>query len=113
MPHGNPFSLLFQTQQHCTQGRWPTRSCEVLLDLIRNAQATAELKQLDLNRLYIDHLAAQRAPKLRRRKYRAHGRITPYMTNPSHVELVLRQRPKAVRKPRGAKKAETKAEPKA
>ena len=101
-----------KTQQHCTQGRWPTRSCEVLLDLIRNAQATAELKQLDLNRLYIDHLCAQRAPKLRRRTYRAHGRITPYMTNPSHVELVLRQRPKTVRKPRGAKKAE-KAETKA
>jgi len=96
----------------CTQGRWPKKSCEVLLSLIQNAQANAESKQLDLNRLFIDHIAAQRAPKMRRRMYRAHGRITAYMTNPSHVELVLRQRPKLVRKPKAAKKAE-KAETKA
>ena len=93
----------------CTQGRWPRKSCTVMLALLRNAQANAETKQLDLNRLYIHHVAAQHAPKMRRRMYRAHGRITPFMTNPSHIELVLRQRPKKVRKPKQPKKTETKA----
>jgi len=29
------------------------------------------------------------APKLRRRTYRAHGRINAYMSSPSHIELIL------------------------
>ena len=29
------------------------------------------------------------AQKQRRRTYRAHGRINPYMCNPCHIELVL------------------------
>lgn len=35
------------------------------------------------------HLQVNQAPKQRRRTYRAHGRINPYMAHPCHIELVL------------------------
>ena len=38
------------------------------------------------------------APKQRRRTYRAHGRINPYMSCPCHIELILVEESKAVRK---------------
>lgn len=34
-------------------------------------------------------LQVNRAPCLRRRTYRAHGRINPYMSSPCHIELTL------------------------
>ena len=59
----------------CLQGRWPKKSAEFLLQLLRNAESNAEYKSLDVDRLVIDHIAVQQAPHLRRRTYRAHGRI--------------------------------------
>ncbi len=38
------------------------------------------------------------APKLRRRTYRAHGRINAFMSSPSHIELILAQRGEPVKK---------------
>ena len=40
------------------------------------------------------------AAKQRRRTYRAHGRINPYMASPCHVEIILSEREVAV--PRAA-----------
>lgn len=36
------------------------------------------------------------AQKQRRRTYRAHGRINPYMCSPSHIELILEEQDAAV-----------------
>ena len=36
---------------------------------------------------YISHVQVNHAAKGRRRTYRAHGRINPYMNNPCHVEI--------------------------
>merc|ERR1719481_1269840 len=33
-----------------------------------------------------------RWPKMRRRTYRAHGRINPYMSSPCHIEMILVER---------------------
>merc|ERR1719397_1187373 len=52
------------------QGRWPKKSAEFLLQLLKNAESNA-------------------APKMRRRTYRAHGRINPYMSSPCHIEVIL------------------------
>ncbi len=38
-----------------------------------------------------------RAMRQRRRTYRAHGRINPYMSSPCHVELILSERETAVK----------------
>ena len=35
------------------------------------------------------HPQVQRAPKMRRRTYRAHGRINAYKSSPCHIEMIL------------------------
>ena len=72
-----------------TQCRWPTKSCNFLLHLLKNAESNAEVKGLDTESLEISHIQVNRAQKQRRRTYRAHGRTNPYMSCPSHIELVL------------------------
>jgi len=80
------------------QGRWPIKSAKHVLELLRNAEANAENKGLDTRRLTVTHIQAQPAAKQRRRTYRAHGRINPFMSSPSHIEIVLTEIEKAVPK---------------
>merc|ERR1711872_339254 len=76
-------------RQGAVQGRWPQKSADFLLQLLKNAESNAEFKGLDADHLVIDHIQVNRAPKMRRRTYRAHGRINPYMSSPCHIELSL------------------------
>merc|ERR1712044_138369 len=71
------------------QGRWPKKYAEFLLHLLKNAESNAEYKGLDADHLVIDHIQVNRAPHMRRRTYRAHGRINPYMSSPCHIEVCL------------------------
>lgn len=81
---------------------WPKNATQVVLDLLKNAEANAESKSLDADSLVVAHAQANQAPKGRRRTYRAHGRIGPYMSVPAHVEVMLKEAaPKAVAKPAG------------
>jgi len=84
---------------HTSQGRWPAKSAEFLLQLLRNAESNADNKDLDVDRLVIEHIHVNRAPKMRRRTYRAHGRINPYMSSPCHVEVILSEKDQIVAKP--------------
>jgi len=81
-----------------TQCRWPTKSCQFLLHLLKNAESNAEVKGLDVDTLEIFHIQVNRAQKQRRRTYRAHGRTNPYMSSPSHIELILTEKDQAVAK---------------
>ncbi|KAK9846366.1 hypothetical protein WJX81_002453 [Elliptochloris bilobata] len=74
------------------QGRWPTKSCEFLLGLLKNAESNAEVKGLDTDNMFIQHIQVNQAQKQRRRTYRAHGRINPYMSSPCHIELTLAEK---------------------
>lgn len=86
----NGLASRFQAKVHGTsQGRWPKKSAEFLLHLLKNAESNAEYKGLDADHLVVDHILVNRAPKMRRRTYRAHGRINPYMSSPCHIEVVL------------------------
>merc|ERR1712029_669745 len=82
-----------------TQGRWPKKSAEFLLQMLKNAESNAEFRGLDTDHLVIDHVQVNRAPKMRRRTYRAHGRIGPYMSSPCHVEMILVEKEQAIAKP--------------
>merc|ERR1719394_1492325 len=82
-----------------TQGRWPVKSCKILIDLLRNAESNAEFKNLDTDNLVIQHIQVNAAQQGRRRTYRAHGRIGPYMNCPSHIEMILQEKEEAVEKP--------------
>lgn len=72
-----------------TQGRWPEKSCKVVLGLLKNAESNAEFASLDTENLTITHIQTQRAAPGRRRTYRAHGRINAYMSSPCHIELIV------------------------
>jgi len=81
-----------------TKARWPVKSAQFLIDLLKNAEANADSKGLDVANLVVKHIQVNQAPKQRRRTYRAHGRINPYMSNPCHIELVLTEASEAVKK---------------
>lgn len=43
-------------QFNTTQGRWPKKSADFLLQLLKNAESNADYKGLDVDRLVIDHI---------------------------------------------------------
>ncbi|KAB1279111.1 60S ribosomal protein L17 [Camelus dromedarius] len=63
------------------------------------AESNAELKGLDVDSLLIEHIQVNKAPKMRRRTYRAHGRINPYVSSPCHNEMILTEKEQIVPKP--------------
>ncbi|KAL4909713.1 D-isomer specific 2-hydroxyacid dehydrogenase [Aspergillus multicolor] len=101
-----PFRRFASSTGRCAQAkqwgvaraRWPVKSAEFLLDLLKNAEANADTKGLDTGNLVVKHIQVNQAPKGRRRTYRAHGRINPYMTNPCHIELILTEGEEEVKK---------------
>ena len=58
-----------------SKARWPQKSAEFLLSLLKNAESNADTKGLDTGNLIIKHIQVNQAPKQRRRTYRAHGRV--------------------------------------
>lgn len=83
-----------------TQGRWPEKSCKFVLGLLKNLQSNAESKGLSLDKIVLKHVQVNQAPKMRRRTYRAHGRVNAYLSSPCHIELVCVEEDVAV--PRAA-----------
>jgi len=92
-PQGNLF------KHHGTSlSRFPKKSCEFLLGLLKNVESNAEQKELNVENLEIVHVQVNHAPTMRRRTYRAHGRINAYMCNPCHIELIATEKESAVPK---------------
>merc|ERR1712076_45916 len=91
-------------QVHGTaQGRWPVKSAEFLLHMLKNAESNAEYKGLDADHLIIEHIQVNRAAKMRRRTYRAHG-STPTCLPPATLRSPWWRRSKrlpALMSPRG------------
>ena len=81
-----------------TQGRWPEKSVRYLLSLLQNLEANANAKQLNVKDLVVRHVQLNRAARGRRRTYRAHGRITPFMSHPFHIEVFAEIEAKDVKK---------------
>jgi len=86
-----------------TQGRWPEKSCKIVMSLLKNAESNAEFKNLDTENLVIKHILVNRAQHGRRRTYRAHGRINAYMSSPCHIELIVQEEGEEVAKPDDSK----------
>jgi large subunit ribosomal protein L17e len=83
---------------------WPTKSTKLMIKLLEDVEANckSDKKDPDLltSDLVLNHVQVNRARKMRRRTYRAHGRMGPYVRSPCHVELVA-EAPKAkVSKPK-------------
>lgn len=60
--------------------------------------SSPQVKGLDVDALSVYHIQVNRAIQQRRRTYRAHGRINPYMSSPCHVEVVLSEKVESVKK---------------
>merc|ERR1719456_787009 len=88
-----------------SQGRWPIKSCKIMLDLLRNAESNADFKNLDADNLSVSHIQVQRAQNGRRRTYRAHGRINPYQSSPCHIQMIMQEKEEDVEKPEEEKTA--------
>lgn len=71
----NPIPPYLGKQFGVTRARWPVKSAEFLLGLLKNAEANADTKGLDTGNLIVKHIQVNQAPKQRRRTYRAHGRV--------------------------------------
>jgi len=70
-----------------TNGCFPEKSSKYLISLLKNLKSNAESRQLDPEQCQITHAVCQRAVNGRRRTYRAHGRISPYLSSNCHVEF--------------------------
>jgi large subunit ribosomal protein L17e len=81
------------------QGKWPVKSVYAMLKLLRNCEANAKVKNLKDKELYISHLTVMEAPKIRRRTFRAHGRINSYMSCPCHIHVTLSEESATTKKP--------------
>ena len=74
-------------------GRYPTKAAEKVLNIIEGAEANAENKGLDVDRLRIFHAAAYPGMKNKRFKPRAQGRSSPKHETLTHVEIILDEKP--------------------
>jgi large subunit ribosomal protein L22 len=71
--------------------RYPIKTAKKILQVLEGAEANAEFKGLDLERLRIIHAAAYPGMKLERFTPRAFGRSSPKIQTLTHIELVLEQ----------------------
>jgi large subunit ribosomal protein L22 len=74
-------------------GRYPVKTAQQILHVIEAAEANAENKGLDVDRLRILHAAAYQGMKIKRFMPRAHGRTSPRYETTTHVEIVLEEKP--------------------
>jgi large subunit ribosomal protein L22 len=72
-------------------GRYPVKTASKILKVLEGAEANAEAKGLDIERLRIMHAAAYPGMKVKRYTMRAFGRSSPKVQTLTHVELVLEQ----------------------
>jgi len=77
--------------QKAYAGRYPVKAAQKILEVLESAEANAEYKGLDLERLRIIHASAYPGMKIKRYIPRAFGRATPRFETLCHVELVLEQ----------------------
>ncbi|EDR30025.1 60S ribosomal protein L17, putative [Entamoeba dispar SAW760] len=84
---------------NCAFGRWPVKSAQFILKLLKNAVDNAKAKGLNTALLTVSHIAVQEARSSRRRLYRAHGSINSFSSSPCHIELILTEKEKKVAKP--------------
>ncbi len=71
--------------------RYPIKTAKRILQVLEGAEANAEFRGFDLERLRVLHAAAYPGMKLERFTPRALGRSSPKINTLTHVELVLEQ----------------------
>jgi large subunit ribosomal protein L22 len=70
-------------------GRYPKKTAEAILDIIKHAQHNAEYKGLDSENMRITHISAKRGMVTQGYMPRAMGRSTPFNHETANIEVVL------------------------
>jgi large subunit ribosomal protein L22 len=74
-------------------GRYPVKAAREILKVLIGAEANAENKGLDTDRLRIIHAATNQGMKVKRSLPRAQGRNSPMIDIMVHVEIALEEQP--------------------
>jgi large subunit ribosomal protein L22 len=74
-------------------GRYPVKASKQMLKVLEGAEANAEYKGLDTERLRIIHASAYPGMKIKRFTPRAHGRTSPKFQTLCHIEVALEEQP--------------------
>jgi large subunit ribosomal protein L22 len=74
-------------------GRYPIKTAKYVLKVLEGAEANAENKGLDIDRLQVIHAAASQGMKMKRFMPRAEGSSSPRIEILCHVEVVLQEKP--------------------
>ena len=74
-------------------GRYPIKTSQQILRVIEAAEANAENKGLDVDKLRIFHASAYPGLKIKRYTPRAQGRSSPKYETTTHIEIVLDEKP--------------------
>jgi len=72
-------------------GKYPVKAAKHILKIVEGAEANAEYKGLDTERLRIIHASASKGMKIKRYMIRAQGRSTQKFKTLSHIEIVLEE----------------------
>jgi large subunit ribosomal protein L22 len=75
-------------------GQFPVKAAEKVLEVVKGAEANAEYKGLDPEKMFVAHAAMQKSSPIRGITPRAQGRATPWNTSTCHIEIVLQEREK-------------------
>lgn len=76
-------------------GKYPIKAAKHVLKLLEGAEANAENKGLDIERMRITHAAISKGMINKRYKPRAQGRATPRFENLCHIEVALEEKPES------------------
>ena len=80
-------------------GQWPKKNDKFLLHILKNVESNTELKGLEVDSLVIEHIQVNKVPTMGHRTKRSHGWLNPYMSSPSHIEIILNEKEQTVPKP--------------
>ena len=69
----------------------PKAACEPLYKLLKSAMANAEMKNMDVSRLYVSACSVDQGPTLKRIRPRARGSANRINKKTSHITLVVRE----------------------
>jgi large subunit ribosomal protein L22 len=73
-------------------GQFPVKAATKVLAVVQSAEANAEYKGLDPEKMFVAHAAMQKSSPIRGSMPRAQGRATPWNTSTCHIEIVLQER---------------------
>ncbi|MBW9223027.1 50S ribosomal protein L22 [Methanothermococcus sp. SCGC AD-155-E23] len=74
-----------------TAARYPQKAAREILKVLENARNNAEYKGLNVNKLRIKHISANKGFTIKRYMPRAFGRATPKFQETVHIQVILEE----------------------